>query len=277
MRVLRILTVALAAVVLIASVVTYFTSLGTKDAPVITCSVENRIEASVFVTDEELLQYVSAEDKQDGDISDRIKVMRKKFFADAETKTCSITFAVSDSDNNVTTLQRLLVFTDYESPKIELITDFIFPSGYSYDFRKYVTVNDMLDGNLDDQIKIISADLTNAKGTYPVNIKVSNSVGDTAELNIEAIITDEDYFNIKVRLKEYIMYVPKGAEINYMDNIRDIFNNGPPIEETVEDVKLDTSEVNLEEPGVYYAYYRLLDEDDEVKSLTRLIVVVTED
>ncbi len=278
MRILRIITVLISAVVLIAGTVVYITSAHKKEAPIITCTVgsDESIECLVNTPDEELLKYVSAYDKQDGDISDRIKVVRKKHLVDYKN-TVIVMFAVCDSDNNVTSISRNLVLTDYHPPRISLSSDFIFQSGHSFSVSQYVTASDIVDGDLSQYVKLISTDFTNVKGEYPINIKVSNSMGDSTEITINAIVTNQDYISVKVQLDDYAYYCPVGSEIDYISLVTGINNLTDKTYETT-DITVDASEVDTSKPGVYDAFYKIVDEKTEKTiTMTRLVVIVTED
>ncbi len=276
MRALKITAVILAVAVLAVSAVFYLTSRGAKDAPEISCTVKI-IEGKVGITDEELLSYVSAHDKQDGDLSDRIKVIRKKYFIEDNGKTTLVTFSVCDSHNNVTSIQRQLVLSDYHSPRIQLTNDLIMPGGYRYDMTKYATAYDVIDGDLSQYLKLISNEITNTEGIYPVNIKVSNSMADTTEMTLNAIVTDEDYFSVKVILNEYITYQPLNAEIDYNSFIKTI-NNQTTVKYDTDDIVLDTSAVDVTRAGIYEVYYKIpADNADKLVTMTRLFVVISEE
>ena len=275
MRILRILAVVVFSAVILTGGVLFLTSRGKNDAPVITCSEESTITATVGTSDEELLTYVKAYDKQDGDLSDHIKVIRKRYFV--ENKTTIVTFAVCDSDNNVSHINRRLVLSDYHPPRISLNYDFIFPGGYSYKLDKYVTANDVIDGDLTQYVKLISTEFTNVEGTYPVNIKVSNSMGDITELVVNAIVTDRNISDVKIRLNDYAVYASPGEQIDYMSMVRDIYNK-TDTKYSVKDIVIDDSAVNITTPGVYDVFYRIVGKNqDDVIAMTRLVVIITED
>lgn len=278
MRVLRIVTVLISAVVLIAGTFVYVTSAHKKEGPIITCTIasDGAIECQVSTPDEELLKYVSAYDKQDGDISDRIKVIRKKHLVDNKN-TVIVTFAVCDSDNNVTSVSRNLKLTDYHPPRIYLSSDFIFQSGHNLSVSKYVTASDIVDGDLSQYVKLISTEFTNVKGEYPINIKVSNSMGDSTEITVNAIVTNEDYVNVKVQLDNYAYYCPVGGTVDYMSLITGINNLTDKTYETT-DITVDDSAVDTTKAGVYDAFYKIVDKKTEKTiTITRLVVIVTED
>jgi hypothetical protein len=277
MKTLRIAVVVLTVIVLAAGAVFRFKSSGKDDPPVIECSVAEAIEASVKVSDEELLSYVTASDKKDGDLTSNVVVTRKNFFI--APKTSFITYAVCDSDNNVTTLQKKLIFSDYRSPEIILTNDFIFPAGYSFDLSRYVTANDIIDGDITKDIKLISSGIENVEGENLVNIKVSNSMGDSTDLNVKAIITNDDYSQVRIRLNNYITYVTVGNQPDYASFISTI-NNKTTVKYKTSDITIDSSAVDITKPGAYDVFYRIVKgtgEDAETISRSRLVVVVREE
>lgn len=277
MRILRVITVIMAVVVMIGGCVLYAKSSGKNDAPTIECTVNGTIMATTETTDEELLSYVKAHDKKDGDLTDKIKVVRKKLFLDEKEGSQLITYSVCDSDNNVSSVVKKMILSDYHSPRFSLSYDFIFPSGYTYDFKQYVEASDMIDGDLTPFIKLISSEFSNTEGEYTVNLKVSNSMADTAQLNFKAIVTDEPWFDVKVRLKDYIAYVPVGQTVDYTAQIERIsYKNNDHKEYKTDDIKVDDSGVDYQTPGTYEAYYELIDHDKTITK-TRLLVIVTED
>lgn len=277
MRTIKLITIIAAVFVAIFSTVVYFSTLGKKDKPILVCSVDETITATVSTTDEELLKYVAASDKQDGDLTSKIRVTRKNSLIGGTKNTVIVMFSVCDSDNNVSSLQRMLVLSDYKPPEITLTGDFIFSSGYNYNIGDYVTVTDMIDEDLKDYTKIISPEFTDTDGEYPVNIKASNSLGDTGELNISAIITSKDYFSTKIRLKEYTTRVPVGSTVDYRSFLSAIVYNGATERFSMEDITVDTSKVDLSKPGVYDVFYKIFNSNDDLVTMTRLFVIVTED
>ncbi len=278
MTVLKYFIIILASIVAVAGISLNIISRGDNNVPVINCVEEDMIVTTVDCTDGELLSYVSAYDKQDGDISNSIVVTRKMFFI--SPKTTIVTFSVCDSDNNVTNLEKKVYFEDYVSPRLILTNDFIFPSGNYYNLNRFVTAVDVFDGEIDHKIKVIATGYSTSEGTNQVSIKVSNSMGDTTELNIDAIITDEDYGLYRVRLNDYILYTTVGAEeIDYAANFKNVINKYQT-NYGEDDIVIDSSEVDMSTPGCYNVYYKIMseeldfDEKPKVLSMSRLVVVV---
>ena len=276
MRFLRIAAIVLAAASVVSFAVLSARSAGKNDPPVLACSVDGMIEVPVLATDEELLGFVSASDKKDGDLSGKIVVTRKNFFD--SNKTTIITYAVSDSDNNVAVLNKRLRYTDYNTPRIYLTNDFIFPSKREFNLGMYVRAEDAWGNDLTSQIKLITGEVVTSDGRYTVNIKVSDHMGETTEINVPAIVTSDDYGQLRIRLNEYTTYIKKGEVPDYQAFIKDI-NNKTNKKYTTADIVVDASEVANDTPGVYNVYYKIFDgkgDDADVISMSRLVVVVEE-
>ena len=272
MRILRILAVTLAVIINVSGGAVFFAYRDNADAPVITCTEESTIVANVSVTDEELLKYVTAYDNQDGDLTERIQVVRKNMLIQEDPGATVVTFSVCDDDYNVSSITRKLVMTDYYSPRIHLNYDFVFPSGYSYKLTKYVTADDAIDGDITKYIKIISSSFSNVEGEYPIVIKVSNSLADTTELTVNAIVTDRNYFDVKIKLSDYLRYIKVGEEIDYKALMTELINKTDN-KYSLDDVVIDTSKLDVTKAGTYDVFYRLI-QGNNVVTMSRLIVVV---
>ncbi len=250
MRTLRVSICILTVISIIASAFLWFRSIQMNEKPVITCSVEGDIKAKSTVTDEELLKFVTATDGRDGDLTDSIIVERKNYFI---TKgVTSINYAVCDSDNNVTKIQKNLRFTDYMSPRFVLKSDFITFVNSSTDFTSIIGASDVHDGDISDNIKIISNSYSSSNaGSYDINCKVTNSFGDTSQITFKAIVVDDDPNIKKIKLRDYIIYTKVGNTPDFDDNIVSLNGNGK------DNLKINTSEYLPDKPGVYSVYYEV--------------------
>ncbi|MBE6798576.1 MAG: hypothetical protein E7525_02190 [Ruminococcaceae bacterium] len=270
MRILRLTIIFLAIAVTVASVGIVVANKGKDVAPVITCSVEGDIVASVYVTDNDLIQYVTVTDEQDGDITDRVRVIRKKYFVD--DKVSVITYAVSDTDNNVTLLQKRIRFDDYTPPELSLKSDLIFKSGKTIpSLSSYVTAYDQFDRDLTNYVKIISTEFTSVAGEYPINIKVSNSMGDTEDITIDGIVIDDYNENVRINLNKYLLYYDGVSEVDWMSYVESVRGGGY----SISDVRVDLSETDFSRPGVNNVFFRIKQGNEDV-TLTRMIVVIRE-
>lgn len=249
MRRLRVLVCILTVVSIVAAVLLWFRSIKMNERPIIKCSVEGDIEVLSNATDEDFLKFVTATDSHDGDITDKIVVERKNYFI---TKgVTSINYAVCDSNNNVAKLEKHVRFTDYRSPKFTMKNDFITYVKVTSNFSSIVGATDVYDGDISDRVKIISSNYSNNyAGDYDVNCKVTNSFGDISEISFKAIVVDDDREIKKVKLNDYIIYTKIGEQPDFAANISSINENRQ------ENVTIDTSEFNPNEPGTYSVYYK---------------------
>ena len=223
------------------------------------------ITASVTITEEELLAGVTAMDNKSGNVSDSLVVEDISAFVD--TNTCEITYAAIDEKGNVGRLTRKVVYTDYEEPKFTLADDLRIPRGGKLDFSDIVGAQSGLDGDMSDYVKYTMGDHidTTTTGTYPIEFRVTDSLGCTAYLPVEVEIYDVFPERINVKLTEYILYLAQGAEFHAED-----YYVGSDI-----DGELSIqSQVDASKAGIYYVDYVVEGNNSIGKS--RLIVVVRE-
>ena len=266
MRKLRLLILIFFLAVFAFFMVTNIREYLTSDSkePVITAESDT-MQASVSVTDAELLAGMQAIDNLDGDVTDTLVVVSKSKFIAPNTR--HITYAAFDQNNNVGTYTRRLVYTDYHAPRFSLSEPFRFVAGNSsYDYLRYIRAEDCLDGNLTPQIKITFGETETASGStsiQKVNIQVTNSAGDSSVLELIASFEDFDsYSKAAPALTEYIIYVPRGQRPElraYLDGIWTAGNIRKFSDLGFEpgDVSISDSGVDYNTPGVYQATFRL--------------------
>lgn len=152
--------------------------------PVIEFSDNYRETVSVRSTDEDLLEYVTATDAEDGDISKNVIVEQMSNLIEGNRR--EIIYSVCDSDNHVTKISKKITYSDYTSPVIEPVDE-----ESIINERKYVAVRacfkatDVIDGDISNKIKIVSIDTskgTSTRGVFPVILTVTNSCGDVSYL-----------------------------------------------------------------------------------------------
>lgn len=256
-------------------------------APVITAE-SDALEASVSITDEELLAGMTAQDNLDGDVTGSLVIAsRSKFIRKG---TLRVNYAAFDKSNNVGVYTRELTYTDYESPKFSVTQPLHFMSGDTrQNILSYIKAMDCLDGDITPQIMYTLGDKKMTSDTASVqtlNLQVTNSAGDTALLELQINYDDfENYYKQAPHLKNYVMYLKTGDQPDYRSNLTGIWAGGLsyPFSETnfkESDVVIDSGKVNLERPGSYPVIYRLyrtyLGGEREMLGIARLIVIVEE-
>lgn len=230
--------------------------------PVLSCETDI-IEASVSITEEELLAGVIAVDDVDGDVTDSVVIEDISDFIKENTRI--ITYVASDGNRNVGRLERTLVYTDYKEPVFELTGPLSYVIGTKINILGNIRASSTLDGDMTTKIRYgLDGVIDNlAPGRYPIEYRVTDSCGKTTYFNTEIEIFDSVYAGIKVNLKKYLVYVEKGKKFN-----PDAYFKSSNIEGELSVV----SNVNTQKEGVYYVDYYVSGINASGKS--RLVVVV---
>ena len=246
----------------------YYRGLNT-DYPEISSSVET-LEISVKDSPEAMFQSLTAHDATDGDLTDEIMVSSVSHFL--EPGTVRVKYVVFDKNHNFATLTRQVHYTDYEPPVFSLEKAPVYKVGSSFDLLKQIRAEDCIDGDISDQIRVISNTVnTFTPGYYPVVLEVSNSCGDTAQITLWVTCLSKESTAI-VTLHRYIVYVEQGASFDpqkWLASVTD--RSGAPLDAGKVEVQ---GNLNIEEPGCYQLVYSY--NDGKLSGESPLTVVVTE-
>lgn len=219
------------------------------------------LELSAQAPRDALLQGVAASDNVDGDVTASV-VVESVQLSD-EDGTISVTYAAFDAAGNVAKQTRQARYTDYESPKFSLRKSLTFSFNSGFDIFGAVRAQDALDGDISHRIRITSLDekAITAIGIHQVELKVSNSLGETVELVVPVEVYAAGTYDATVTLTDYLIYLPLGRELDaksYLDaysrsGTTVSLRNGLPEGYTLELV----SDVQPDKPGVYTVEYRV--------------------
>ena len=205
MRILRMFTAALLAVTAVLYIGNgLFIRLSGREAgPVIECP-EEVLEVSIHDGEQVLLTGVTARDKQDGDLTDRVMVggVSKLIGGDRAKVTCM----VFDSDDNMASLVRQVRYTDYRRPRISLRAPLVFASEKEAKLLEQVMVSDVLDGDLSEKARVSTLWATEDEGVYSATVLVTNSMGDTAMVDVPVLIGRSG----GIRLRQQVIYLQQG-------------------------------------------------------------------
>ncbi len=292
MRQLRLLLLAFFAVVAVIFTITFVHDhLTSDDKPPVIQAETDTLEVPLSATDEELLAGLTAQDNLDGDVTDTLVVVsRSKLIGKG---TIRVYYAAFDKNNNVGTYSRDVTFADYVSPRFHLAQPLRFPNGSSdYNFLENVTAEDCLDGDITRQVKISTGSkrpLSDAISEQTVNLQVTNSVGDTSELELAARLEDFTSYNRPVpALREYVVYVSRGGSLNLRSLLSGIWAGGKTkafsdTQYEADNVYIRDEGLDLNTPGVYTVNFELYDYFDQYDSEyydylggTTLVVIVEE-
>lgn len=272
MRHLRVFSVVLFVISLAFTIWSNIQYLGRQnsDFPVFTNEFD-LLEISVEDGDDALLKGLSAHDATDGDLTEHIMIASTSHFL--EPGLVNVKYVVFDTHSNSATLTRKVRYTDYRSPQFTLSKAPVYVEGENFDLLDHIQVKDVLDGNISDQVRILSNAVSNFnEGVYPVVLEVSNSCGDTARL--ELLVTYLNEANTaNIQLTQHIVYLPAGEEFDpdeLIESVTDAQGNTLNTRRVTVKGNLDT-----ETPGYYTLTYHYNYRD--IQGQSAITVVVTEE
>ena len=253
--------------------------LARDETPPVISVEEGALSLSVRDGHEALLRGVTAMDEQDGDVTDLLVV---EGVSSIDKNHCAtVTYAAFDRAGHVSKAKRTVCYTDYEAPRFALSSALMFRSGYPVDLYDYVTASDLIDGDLSNQIKanLVEGEYDLSKvGTHLVELRVTNSMGDTARLTVPVWVYSPSDYNANLSLTDYLIYLEKGQHFDggvYLDCLyaggqrvskSTLTGNGAVIEME--------SDVQPDVPGTYRVIYTVTWQNYTAGS--QLIVVVEE-
>lgn len=239
------------------------------DHPEITSTVE-LLEIRAQDPEEAIYRGLRAQDATDGDLTAQIMVASMSHFL--EPGTVRVKYVVFDSHNNSATLTRQVRYTDYTAPMFSLEKAPVYTVGSSFDLLEHIRVEDCIDGDISDHIRVISNMVNNyTAGSYPVVLEVSNSCGDTAQLTLWVTYENKESSAI-VKLHRYIVYVQQGDSFEPMQWLTSVTDrNAAPL--NAENIEIQGN-LDVNKPGCYQLVYRY--QDGKLSGLAPLTVVVTE-
>lgn len=235
--------------------------------PVITAENE-MLTLSVNSSQEDMLKGVTAYDEKDGDLTDKVIVETISKFI--QPNVCKITYAVCDSDNHVSSLTSKIKYTDYTKPKFSMNRSLCYSVNDNIRISSVFNAKDVIDGDVTREIKITSDDYkSGSQGEFKINVKLTNSKNDTVSMDLPLFVEQVDQYAPKIELKNYLIYVPKGAKIkpaDYIKSARDISGKN-----LIKSVKIESG-LNTSENGVYSVHYYL--KDSQSRSAHTILTVV---
>lgn len=209
---------------------------------------------------EMFLKGVTARDDVDGDVTDSV-VVESVQLVDGNG-TIRVTYAAFDAAGNATKAVRKAKLTDYKPPTFSLNRSLTFPDNAEFNVSSMFQAEDMLDGDITHRVRVTSLDDASILdlGTHQLEVRVSNSLGDTVRLVIPVEVYAGGTYEATLTLTDYLVYLPVGGELdakNYLDTYtRDgsiSLRDGLPEGYTL---KMN-SNVQPDVPGVYTVEYRV--------------------
>ncbi|MFV0559208.1 MAG: immunoglobulin-like domain-containing protein [Enterococcus sp.] len=158
------------------------------------------------------LDGITAMDNEDGDLTAALKVT-----GDVDTSKAGkykVTYTVVDSKQNKTEKIRTITVVDPDAntkPIINGAKDQTIEVGTTFDATKDITVTDNEDGDLTDQLKVVSNVDTTKVGTYTVTYSVIDSRGEETKQTITVTVTEKEEIPAYSSSATYV----KGDKVTY--------------------------------------------------------------
>ena len=225
---------------------------------------------TVSVTSEEsvLLQDVSASDKEDGDLTSQMFIESISAFQENQTRT--ITYAVFDSDDNLSRATRRIRYSDYEAPRITLNQALcISYNDYNVQLQDYVGAASSVDRDLSAKVSVGSE--SQGDDGYYATFSVMDSCGTTSSLRLR-IDTLWDDPSMTIELSDYLIYVERGTDIDPQDYIERVSDRGIEDDDLIDEVTVQ-DDYDADKEGTYEFIYRINRSNGDY-GITKLVVIV---
>lgn len=239
---------------------------GRDVAPEISCD-QSLLEVSVLQDEQVLLTGMTAFDRQDGDLTDQILVAGTSKLIGEDTAT--VTYLVFDSDDNMASFTRTIRYLDYHRPEITVTGPMCFSRDGSAAILECLSATDVIDGDISQQIRISTLRATEDSSIYVVVAQVTNSMGDTARVELPVVLMESDPARPEIELREYLVYVEQDSDFQPGRYVKGVSVGQKEL--SVREVAWD-SEVDTSQPGTYWVKYTC--ENAGSVGMTMMTVVV---
>lgn len=239
---------------------------GRDVAPEISCD-QALLEVSVLQDEQVLLTGMTAYDRQDGDLTDQILVAGTSKLIGNDT--AKVTYLVFDSDDNMASFERTIRYLDYHRPEITVTGPMSFARDGSVAILECLSATDVIDGDISQQLRVSTLRATQDSNVYVVVAQVTNSMGDTARVELPVVLMESDPARPEIELREYLVYVEQDSDFQPGRYVKGVSVGQKEL--SVREVAWD-SEVDTSQPGTYWVKYTC--ENAGSVGITMLTVVV---
>lgn len=208
---------------------------------------------------------VSANDLEDGDISDNIKVIANDVNIDVPGD-YHITYSILDSDGNTTEKTITITVLSNEKPVITG-QDTSIKAGRPFDPMAGVTATDAEDGDLTSDIKIINNNVNaDVAGVYQVTYSITDSDGNTTEQTYTVtVLTNE-----KPVIHASDITLAFGQAF---DPIAGVTAEDLEDGDLTGQIQVISNDVNPNIAGIYHVTYSVTDSDGNETQITITVLV----
>lgn len=238
------------------------------------------LRVSVEDPESALLKGVTATDDRDGDVTESLVV--EKITLSNDQGLMTVGYAAFDRAGNVTKAQREVQYVDYTGPRFQLSQALVFTENSGFDVLRVVTAQDPMDGDITQWIRATTLEEQTVAGVgnHTVQFRVSNSLGDTAILELPVEVHPAGAFYGDLKLKDYLVYLKVGDPFDETDYLLSYTLGNRTLEfkqKLPDQFRLEVdNQVDMQNPGVYPVTYRLIYTEGgySYTGYSRLLVVV---
>lgn len=260
MKILRLCVSSLFIIVLVMFIIFQFKQLKV-DRTMPTIKVESDvIEIGLDVTNEDLLEGVTAYDKKDGDLTSKIIVESISRFI--EPGVSIVRYAVCDNDNHAAYATRTIIYTNYTPPRFHLSDSLVFSISQNINIRNILGAVDSIDGDISNKVIITANEYSaNIPGVYYISAKVANSKGDMIMHQFPVYVEEISLAAPKIELKDYVAYLKVGEDFDVNGNVLSaLSSDGKDLSDRI---NIDTN-LDLTKAGMYEVHYRVSDDNGRI-------------
>ena len=224
------------------------------------------------------MEDVTATDKEDGNITDKIKVIEDTVNIN-KVGTYKVVYEVTDSQGAKVTKTITVNVKSNDKPVISGANNISIIEGTKFDPMKGVTATDTEDGNITKDIKVTGTVDTNKPGKYELTYTVTDKDGNTTTVKRTVIVNQkESILNDApiLELKTNDATINSGEKVNLLDFVskaedkEDKSLNISDVKYTIKNMN-GSSETNISEPGKYEVIYSLT--DSQGKTTTKKLIL----
>lgn len=237
-----------------------------KVAPVISCP-EGVLEISASDPKSLLLQGVTAYDQQDGDLTGRVILGGVSKLISNDT--AKVTLLVFDSDDNMGKYTRYIRYTDYSRPRFFIREPLIYSNTETVSILERVGASDVVDGDISDFVRVSALEPSADSQRYTVTVQVTNSLGDTAWLELPVLLMETDSLRPTLKLEQSLVYLKAGTEFAPADLLVDVSTPTGPGDLSQVEIQ---SNVDTATPGTYEVIYTYTANDRVATAIATIVV-----
>lgn len=230
----------------------------TFDEEIITLKVSDSMDR--------LLEGVHAYDEEDGDVTEKVMVESVSSFDEKNRR--NVNYIVFDSDDHISTASRYIQYEDYSAPTFNLVNQLRADTYSSSRLLENLTAYSCVDGDISSKINILEVSSKDENNLF-LKLSVSDSTGTDSFLKVHYFLDVKR--EIRIDLKNYLIYTKVGESFNYRKNIVKVVENNWEDKDLIDEIDIQVP--NMEEAGTYEVHYTIKRSNGNTGIATMVVVV----